>query len=60
VFVALVMQHAMSMRQIVICGLSALEYFFFLFKKGTNFEKVIAHEICFDFLYNFCLEHFLL
>jgi len=36
-FVALVTQHAMRIRHIVICGLSASTMFFCIFKKGAIF-----------------------
>jgi len=39
VCVALVMQHAMHMRHIVICGLPALQYFPHCLTNGTIFEK---------------------
>jgi len=56
VFVALVIQHAMHMRRIVICGLPGFkEFFHIISKNGTSFEKkkVIEHKICFVIIYSF-------
>ena len=47
-FVALVTQHAMRMRHIVICGLPQLYNFFPRYlKNGTIFKKkVTEHKMC--------------
>jgi hypothetical protein len=60
VFVALRIQHAMCMRHIFICGLSALQYFSPYLIKGTIFEKekLTEHKMCFDFLYKLYPKHF--
>jgi hypothetical protein len=49
VSVALVIQHAMRLRHIVICGLLELQHFSTLSHNGTIFEKkkVIVHEMWF-------------
>jgi len=59
VFVALVIQHALHMRHIVIYGLSGSTIFFHIISQMAQILKtVIEHKTCFDFIYNFCLEHF--
>jgi len=61
VFVALVMQHAIRMRHIAICGLPPLYNTFpHYLIKGTIFEKQLLNtRRCFDFLCKFfCLKHF--
>ena len=45
----------MRMHHIVICGRPALQYFFP--HNGTIFKR-ITENVCFDFLYNFCLKMF--
>ena len=60
VSVALVIQHAMRMRHIILSSVArlALPYFPTLSHKRHDFrEKVTEYEMCFDFLYNFCLKH---
>jgi len=42
VFVALIIQHAMRMRHIVICGLSVSTLFFTLSQKRHDFRKKIT------------------
>ena len=47
VFVALVIQHAMRMRHVVICVCSAARYFSSLSHKLHDFrEKIIEHGTC--------------
>jgi len=48
VFVALVTEHTVRMRHIVILS----------YKRHDFPKKVTEHKMCFDFLYNFCLKHF--
>ena len=60
--VALVIQHAMRMRRIILSIVAnlALPYFSTLSREGHDLKKkkVTGHKMCFDFLYNFCLTHF--
>jgi hypothetical protein len=63
VFAALGIQHAMRMRRIVICGLPGSTIFSHLISQTAQFsgKKVTGHKnVCFDFLYNFRLEHVIL
>jgi hypothetical protein len=55
--VALVIQHAMHVRHIVICGLSRSTIFFHIISWRFSGGKVTEHKMCFDFLYNICLKH---
>ena len=57
--VALLIQHAIRMCRIVLCGLSGSTTFIDVIN-DTIFGKknVIEHKMCFDFLYNVCLKHF--
>jgi len=57
-YVALVIEHAKSMRHVVICGLSGCTCFSKLSHKWHDFggNKVTELKICFDFLYKFCLK----
>jgi hypothetical protein len=62
VSVALVIQHAMPMRHIVICGLPRPTIYFFLHYLTNSMisekKSYWTQNVCFDFLYNFCLKHF--
>jgi len=60
VFVALGIQRARSMRHIFICGLSGSTIFFHMTSQTARFSKrsYWTSNVCFDFLYNFCVKHF--
>ena len=63
VFVALVIEHATHMRCIILSSVVclALPYFFFtLSHKRHDFRKKSywIQNVCFDFLYKFCVKHF--
>jgi hypothetical protein len=59
VCVTLGIQHAMRMRNIVICGLSGYTVFSRIISWIARLKKKIAEQnLCFDFLYKFCLKHF--
>jgi hypothetical protein len=54
-------QHAMRMCHTVICGLPGSAVIFPHYHIRRDFRnEVLEHRMCFDFLYNFCLEHFTL
>ena len=47
-----------SMPHIINCGLPRSKIFFLHYlTKGTVYKNVTEHEMCFDFLYNFCRRH---
>jgi hypothetical protein len=59
--VALVIQHAMRMRRIILSSAScpAVSYFSTFYDKRQNFQKnVFEQNLCFVFLYDFCLLTF--
>jgi hypothetical protein len=62
VCVALGIQHAMRMRHIAICGLPRSTILFHTLRNGTIFEKknYWTQNVCFDFLYTFFSETFLI
>jgi len=61
VFVTLSIQHAMCMLYIVIFELACSTISFtFMRNKRHDFRKSYRMQnVCFDFLYKFCLKHFL-
>jgi len=52
---ALVIQRAMRMCHIIICGFSRSAIFFYIYLRNCTvfLKKVTKHEMCFDFLYIF-------
>jgi len=62
VCVALFIQHAMHMCCMIFISVASLPVPFFPHYpiNGTIFrkKKIIEHEMCFDFVYNFCLKLF--
>ena len=63
VFVVLIVQGAKPINCIIFSSIAclALPYFFTFSQKKADFrENVFEHQMCFDFLYNICLEHFLM
>jgi hypothetical protein len=60
VFLALVVQYAMRMRHIIICGLSRSTIILqiVLYKQDFRKKKYWTQIACFDFLYNFYLKNF--
>jgi hypothetical protein len=61
ILVVLGIQHSMRMRDIVVCSLPALQYSYTLSHKWHDFRKkknCSAQNVCFDFLYNFCVKQF--
>jgi hypothetical protein len=61
VHVALLIQHAARMRHVVTSVVATRSplYFSTLSNKRCDLrERIIAHEMCFDFLYKFYIKHF--
>jgi hypothetical protein len=57
--VTLLIQHAKHVAVLSSVAFLSLSYFSSLSHKRHDFRKeVIEQKMCFDFLYNFCLEHF--
>jgi len=59
VFVVLVIQHAMRMHHIVICGLPGSRVFFHIIplKAGFSKKKIIEHKICVWFSIKLLSKH---
>ena len=58
---ALFIQHSKRMRRITSSSIACLTTIIFhVISKAVRFykKKVIEHEMCFDFIYNFCLKYF--
>jgi len=53
VLVALGIQHAMRMRNVVICGLSGSAIFFHIISQRGDFRKTFTEHILYDFVWNF-------
>jgi hypothetical protein len=60
VFVALGMQHALSMGRVTLSSVAraAVHYFSTSHKQQDFRKKDNVRKMCFEFLNNFCLEHF--
>jgi len=60
VFVALGIQRAMRMGHIVMRDLPRSTTFFYIILRHDFREKNIywTQNVCFDFLYSFCIKHF--
>ena len=60
VFVALGIQHAMPVHHVVICCLPRSTEFFHIISWTARISKKSywIQNVCFDFLYIFCLKHF--
>ena len=61
VSVAVVIQHTTHVRHIIDCGMYNSTIFFphYLINATMFGTKLLNIKLCFDFLYNFCLKHFL-
>ena len=59
-FLALAIQHAISMRHIAMCSLPRCTIFTHLISYMAQFSVkiVIEYKICFHFLYEFCVKYF--
>jgi hypothetical protein len=60
---ALVVQHAMRMRRVVLSSLAcpAVQHFFQpSFQRHEFRRNVIEHEMCFDFAHVFCMKYLIL
>jgi hypothetical protein len=62
VFVAVGIQLAICILHIIICGLSSSTVFFHMSHEWHDYRgrSYGILNVCFDFLYNFCLKHFLI
>jgi len=57
-FVVLIIQHAIRISHIVICGLSGSSIFFHIIAWFSKKRSCWTWDVCFDFLSNVCLKHF--
>jgi tRNA A22 N-methylase len=59
-YVALGVEREKRMRHIVICGMSGFTIIFHIISYTARFffKRYLTQNVCFDFLYKFCLQHF--
>jgi len=58
VSIALGTQHAIRMRHTVVCAPPRSTIFLHIISQTARLKKLLNKNMCFDFLYNFCLKLF--